>query len=89
MTGNFRPIFRVAFWVFGINALFLGYLGSVKTDDVILGMQSVRWAQLSTAYYFAYFLIILPLLGYIEKPKPLPLSINDAILAKSAARSAH
>ena len=41
-SGNFRPIFRMAFWVFGVNALFLGYLGSVKTDDIILGVQAVR-----------------------------------------------
>ena len=83
-SGRFRPIFKVAFWLFGLNALFLGFLGSVKTDDIIMGAQAVVWAKLSTLYYFLYFLVILPLLGYIEKPKPLPVSINDAILAKSA-----
>ncbi|MBS1165867.1 MAG: fbcH 1 [Proteobacteria bacterium] len=83
-SGRFRPIFKVAFWLFGLNALFLGFLGSVKTDDIIMGMQAVVWAKLSTLYYFLYFLVILPLLGYIEKPRPLPVSINDAILAKSA-----
>jgi len=88
-SGRFRPIFKVAFWLFGVNALFLGYLGSVKTDDIIFGAQAVVWAQLSTLYYFLYFLVILPVLGYIEKPKPLPVSINDAILAKSAPGSTH
>lgn len=87
-SGSFRPIFKVAFWLFGLNALFLGFLGSVKTDDIIMGLQAVVWAKLSTLYYFAYFLVILPLLGYIEKPLPLPVSINDAILAKSAPGSA-
>ena len=88
-SGRFRPIFKVAFWLFGLNALFLGFLGSVKTDDIIFGAQAVVWAQLSTLYYFLYFLVILPVLGYIEKPKPLPVSINDAILAKSAPGSTH
>ncbi|MCM5555838.1 cytochrome b/b6 [Pleomorphomonas sp. NRK KF1] len=88
-SGRFRPIFKVAFWVFGVNALFLGYLGSQATDAIIAGLQAVSWAKLSTFYYFAYFLVILPVLGYIEKPKPLPVSINDAILAKSVPGSAH
>ena len=37
-------------------------------------------ARLSTAYYFAYFLVILPLLGKIEKPLPLPESIARPVL---------
>ena len=45
---------------------------------------SVLYAQLCTAYYFAYFLILLPVLGFIEKPKPLPASIIEDVLAKSA-----
>lgn len=88
-SGRFRPLFKIAFWLFGLNALFLGYLGSVTTDAILfhvpgLDFQAVVWAKLCTFYYFAYFLVILPVLGYIEKPKPLPVSINDAILAKSA-----
>jgi hypothetical protein len=37
-------------------------------------------ARLFTIYYFAYFLIILPLLGIFEKPKPLPNSIAESVL---------
>lgn len=40
-------------------------------------------ARITTAYYFAYFLIILPLLGLFETPKPLPASITDAVLEKA------
>ena len=88
-SGRFRPIFKVAFWLFGLNALFLGYprLGEDRRHHHGRS-QAVVWAKLSTLYYFLYFLVILPLLGYIEKPKPLPVSINDAILAKSAPGSA-
>ena len=31
-------------------------------------------------YYFAFLLIILPLLGLFEKTKPLPNSISEAVL---------
>ena len=35
-----------------------------------------------TAYYFVHFLIILPLLGLIETPRPLPGSIAEAVLGQ-------
>jgi ubiquinol-cytochrome c reductase cytochrome b/c1 subunit len=37
-------------------------------------------SRLLTFYYFAHFLIILPLLGIFEKTKPLPNSIADSVL---------
>ena len=39
-------------------------------------------ARILTVYYFAHFLIILPLLGWFEKPKPLPNSIAEAVLGR-------
>jgi ubiquinol-cytochrome c reductase cytochrome b subunit len=37
-------------------------------------------ARVATTYYFAHFLIILPILGFKEKTIPLPLSITDPVL---------
>ena len=37
--------------------------------------------------YFAFFLIVLPLLGLFEKTKPVPASIADAVLAKQGSAS--
>ncbi|MEL6920886.1 MAG: cytochrome b, partial [Pseudomonadota bacterium] len=37
-----------------------------------------------TAFYFGFFLIILPLLGIIEKPRRLPNSISEAVLSKTS-----
>jgi ubiquinol-cytochrome c reductase cytochrome b/c1 subunit len=37
-----------------------------------------------TVYYFAFFLIIMPLLGIFEKTKPLPNSISDSVLGAKA-----
>ena len=42
-------------------------------------------ARLLTVYYFAYFLIILPLLGLVEKTKPLPNSIAESVLGEGGA----
>ncbi len=43
--------------------------------------------QLSAAYYFAHFLIILPIVSRLERPRPLPNSITEAVLAgKSGSR---
>lgn len=43
--------------------------------------------QILTAYYFAYFLLILPVLGLREKPKNEPESIHQSILDTPHARS--
>ena len=43
------------------------------------------WAASRTAYYFLHFLVLLPLLGVLEKPLPLPESISSPVLRKQAA----
>jgi quinol-cytochrome oxidoreductase complex cytochrome b subunit len=55
--------------------------------------EGFKWLWLSQilgAYYFLYFLVFLPLLGVIEKPKPRPASIADSVRKKhgSAAPAA-
>ncbi|MEM6711241.1 MAG: cytochrome b/b6 [Pseudomonadota bacterium] len=82
-SGAFRSVsFKVAFWAFAINAVFLGWLGSQPADGIY-----VTLTQISTFYYFAYFLVVLPLLGLFETPKPLPTSITEAVLAKAKEKS--
>jgi ubiquinol-cytochrome c reductase cytochrome b subunit len=39
-------------------------------------------ARILTFYYFAHFLIVMPLIGILERPKPMPSSITEAVLAK-------
>ncbi|WP_422365189.1 cytochrome b [Pelagibius sp.] len=74
-SGRFRPIFRIFFVLLFIDAIVLGYAGSQPAEGLWLAI-----AQVSTAYYFAYFLIILPLLSVFETPKPLPTSISEPVL---------
>jgi ubiquinol-cytochrome c reductase cytochrome b subunit len=51
------------------------------------GFKWVTLSQILGAYYFIYFLVVLPLLGVIEKPKPRPASIADSVHKKSAGSS--
>ena len=80
----FRPIYRQFFWIFALVCLGLGYLGSQPAEGGY-----VIASRILTAYYFLHFLVILPILGLIEKPKPRPASITEAILAKSGHAPAH
>ena len=59
----------------------LGYLGSQPPEGGY-----VIAARILTAYYFVHFLVVLPLLGLIERPKPLPASITEAVLAEGRRR---
>ena len=90
-SARFRPLYRVAFWVFLFDCLLLGYAGGQSADwGVIIdlpesvnkfGLPDVTVSLLATGYYFAHFLVILPVLGKIEKPLPLPKSIGVPVLA--------
>jgi ubiquinol-cytochrome c reductase cytochrome b subunit len=82
-SARYRPAYRIFFWVFGVVAVLLGYLGSQPPVGAF-----VFWGRLLTFYYFVHFLIILPLLGVFETPLPLPSSIADSVLAKKGGGSA-
>ena len=76
-SAAYRPIYRVLFWVFAFDCVFLGWLGAKPAEGIYPTL-----ALIGTIYYFAHFLIILPILGLVEKPKKLPNSITEAVLAK-------
>ncbi len=74
-SGAYRPWFKLFFWLFVLNTFFLGWLGSKPAEGGYVIM-----AQIGTAYYFAFFFPILPLLGLWEKPRPVPKSITESVL---------
>ena len=76
-SAKYRPAYRIAFWVLVVDVLLLGYVGGSEATPkfLILG-------QITAAYYFAHFLIIVPIISRIEKTRPLPNSITEAVLAK-------
>ena len=82
-SARYRPLFRQFFWIFVAVCIGLGWLGAKPAEGGY-----VVAARILTAYYFAHFIIILPLLGWFEKPKPLPNSIEEAVLGAAAAKKA-
>ena len=78
-SANYRPLYRQFLFIFFAAVIGLGYLGS---QEPVGGY--VLAARLLTAYYFAFFFIILPLLGLFETTKPLPNSISESVLGKGA-----
>ncbi len=81
-SGKYRPIFKQLFWLFVFNCLVLGVVGGQPAEGIWLII-----GRIATAYYFLHFIILLPLIGLLESPKPLPASISEDVLAKSDAKS--
>jgi ubiquinol-cytochrome c reductase cytochrome b/c1 subunit len=83
-SARFRPIFKWFFWIFLLDCVILGVCGGNPPDAHVFTWSKwltfVKLGQAATAYYFAHFLIILPVLGKIERPLPLPTSIAEPVL---------
>jgi len=74
-SGSYRPVFKRFFWLLLIDIALLGYIGGAE-----INARNVALGQLATAYYFAHFLIILPLVSKFERTLPLPNSISESVL---------
>ncbi|MEF2072276.1 cytochrome b [Consotaella aegiceratis] len=74
-SAAFRPIYRIFFWVLVADTIFLGWLGSQPAEGIYPTL-----ALIGTIYYFAHWLILLPVLGLVETPRKLPASISEAVL---------
>ena len=74
-SARFRPVYKWVFWLLPIDVIALGYVGSQPPAGFV-----VTLGQIATIYYFFHFLILMPLLGKIERPLPLPISIAEAVL---------
>jgi ubiquinol-cytochrome c reductase cytochrome b subunit len=83
-SASYRPWYKFFFWVFVANSIFLGWLGSKPAEGWYIPAM-----QISTVYYFAFFVIIMPLLGLFETPKKQPNSITEAVLEKNKGGSGH
>jgi ubiquinol-cytochrome c reductase cytochrome b subunit len=87
-SGRYRPMFKVWFWLLVLDFIVLMWCGSQPAEQPF-----VIISQLATLYWFLFFLVILPLLGMVEKPLPEPATIEDDFNAhygieKPATRSA-
>ena len=80
-SGNYRPVFKKFFLILVIDVLILGYCGGAPAEEPY-----VMISQVAAAYYFAHFLIILPLISRFEKPLPLPGSITESVLHRHSIK---
>jgi ubiquinol-cytochrome c reductase cytochrome b/c1 subunit len=74
-SSRFRPIYKWLFWLLVIDVLALGWVGANPPQGIV-----VTVGQIATLYYYVHFLILLPIIGKIERPRPLPTSIAAAVL---------
>lgn len=58
---SFRPLGKFFYWMFIANFLLLTWIGSKAVEDPFIEI-----GQVSSIFYFSYFLIIIPLIGHIE-----------------------
>jgi len=90
---RYRPVMRWFFVIFVIVCIALGWCGGQLPTDVVFaigedakgnatGVSVTLFSQFLAAYYFAFFLIILPWIGLKEDPLPVPASISEAVLAE-------
>ena len=90
---RYRPTMQTFFVVFVIVGVILGWCGGQLPDAPVIGefktfvlidgdLNSYLWlTRFATAYYFAFFLIIMPLVGLRETPKAIPATISDPVLS--------
>ena len=71
-SGRYRPQFKIWFALLVADFFFLMWLGAMPAEEPYASL-----SLLASTYWFAYFLVILPLLGVIEKPLPTPSTIED------------
>ena len=77
-SARFRPLYRPFIFVLVLSVIALGVVGAHKPEGfwVVIG-------RVATTYYFLHWLVILPVLGKLEKPLPLPESISRPVIRKT------
>jgi ubiquinol-cytochrome c reductase cytochrome b subunit len=81
-SGRYRPTFKWWFWLLVVDFIVLMWVGARPAE------YPYDWISLiASAYWFAYFLVILPLLGVFEKPTAPPATIEDDFNAHYAPKS--
>ena len=67
---QFRPLSKIAFYIFVANFLILMQLGAKHVESPF-----IEFGQISTIIYFAYFLVIVPVTSLLENSL-IELAIN-------------
>jgi len=84
-SARFRPVYKWFFWIFFLDCLILGWIGANSPDGNFHGVPFLLIGQLSTLYYFAHFIVVIPVISLLERPKTLPTSISQPVLPGGGA----
>ncbi len=87
-SARFRPVYKKCLLGLVFIFFFLMYAGSQSADATLIGVPLSLWALVASGYYFAFFLVILPILSKTEKGRELPKSIHEAVLAQQQKKHA-
>jgi ubiquinol-cytochrome c reductase cytochrome b subunit len=76
-SARFRPFYRpfVLLWV--LSVILLGWCGAHKPEGIW-----VTLSRVGTLYYYLFFLVIMPVIGKLERTLPLPESISRAVMGR-------
>jgi len=75
-SARFRPIYKIFFWILVVDCVVLGVVGANPPEG-----NWVAIGRIATIWYFVHFIILVPLLARLERPRPLPASISQPVLA--------
>ncbi|HUH85663.1 MAG TPA: cytochrome b N-terminal domain-containing protein [Stellaceae bacterium] len=78
-SARFRPIYKWVFWLLVIDVAVLGDCGAHRPEGWYIFA-----GRMATLYYFVHFLILMPLIGWFERPRPLPTSIATTVMKRSS-----
>jgi len=83
ISGKYRPQFKWWFWLLVVDFLVLMWAGGQSPSGF------VAWISLiGSAFWFFYFLVILPMLGFTEKPRKVPETVEAVFEEQIAAKYA-
>jgi quinol-cytochrome oxidoreductase complex cytochrome b subunit len=84
-SARFRPVYKWFFWIFFLDCLILGWIGANSPDGNFHGIPFIVIGQVTTLYYFGHFLVVIPAISLLERPKTLPTSISEPVLKGGGA----
>lgn len=79
--GQFRPLWRVAFWFLAVDLVLLGWLGSQHAEEPFITIGAI-----ASIFYFGWYLVIVPVVGIVENTlSDLDVPTADATSATAPA----
>ena len=81
-SARYRPMLKWWFGILVFDFFALMWLGAMPAEEPYATLSLI-----ASAYWFGYFLVILPLLGIIEKPGSQPTSIEEDFKKKQLKKA--